>query len=463
MRAMTEFRSGVWGSRYLNHYPDNALRIWYLTVSVLVTIILYYEYYVLGAVAPLVLPQLKMSLNFYAYMWVVANGLGALSSIIGGVADRVGRSRFVVWGLLASAAATLALAYTDTLWSFSIVFSILGFVEGVLLVATPALVRDFSPRLGRATAMAFWTIGPAGGSLLTTFFANQTLPVFHTWQSQYIIAGIIGFAVFLISLFGLKELSPEIRNQIMISLKERALLEAKARGIRSEELQNASWKQMMRPKLFGSAFAISVFLLIYYSAVGYLPLYLSTIFKFSLTQSTGMMTIYWVIDVIALVVIGVISDRTEVRKPYMIVGALGAIVALRMFIAQIGQPTSFGTMTFLLSFLAVMISIAYVPWMASYTETVEDVNPALVATGIALWGSLIRWVVVIQGLFIMHVIGPPQGWATWWKVCMGGVIVFIPFVFTMSGYWTTRKAQEARMGLARKLQMEIAGTAEEHM
>ena len=32
-----------------------------------------------------------------------------------------------------------------------------GLVEGICLVATPALIRDFSPQVGRATAMGFWT------------------------------------------------------------------------------------------------------------------------------------------------------------------------------------------------------------------------------------------------------------------------------------------------------------------
>jgi hypothetical protein len=44
------------------------------------------------------MPELKMSLNCYAYLWVAGNGLGALSSIIGGLADRIGRSNLIVYG-----------------------------------------------------------------------------------------------------------------------------------------------------------------------------------------------------------------------------------------------------------------------------------------------------------------------------------------------------------------------------
>ena len=46
--------------------------------------------------------------------------------------------------------------------------SIVGFVEGMVLVATPALVRDFSPQVRRGAAMGLWTMGPVLGSLVVT-------------------------------------------------------------------------------------------------------------------------------------------------------------------------------------------------------------------------------------------------------------------------------------------------------
>ena len=48
--------------------------------------------------------------------------------------------------------------------------------------------------------------------------------------------------------------------------------------------------------------------------------------------------------------------------------------------------------------------MAYAPWMASYTETVEARNPALIATGLAIWGWIIRVVVFIAFLIIPTVI-----------------------------------------------------------
>ena len=72
-----------------------------------------------------------------------------------------------------------------------LLFAIIGLVEGVILVATPALVRDFSPQLGRASAMGFWTLGPVLGSLVVAVVSSNTLNHLPAWQDQFIIAGIV--------------------------------------------------------------------------------------------------------------------------------------------------------------------------------------------------------------------------------------------------------------------------------
>ena len=189
--------------RSLEHYPSNAYRIWYLALAVVATIILYYESYVLPSVAPLVLQDFKLSVSSYSLIVLVSNALGALSAIFGSLSDRIGRSNLIIYGLLITGIGTLVIALTNSLWPFLILIWVLGFIEGIILVVTPALVRDFSPRFGRALAMGFWTVGPVGGSVLATGVASQTLQAQGTWQSQYIIAGIVGLVVFLLCFFSI--------------------------------------------------------------------------------------------------------------------------------------------------------------------------------------------------------------------------------------------------------------------
>jgi hypothetical protein len=89
----------------------------------------------------------------------------------------------------------------------------------------------------------------------------------------------------------------------------------------------------------------------------------------------------------------------------MLIGAIGAIVTLIVFMGYATHPhTSYFTLAFTSCILAFFLSLAYAPWMAGYTESVEAKNPALVATGLALWGWILRLVVAISFIFLPVVI-----------------------------------------------------------
>ena len=47
----------------------------------------------------------------------------------------------------------------------------------------------------------------------------------------------------------------------------------------------------------------------------------------------------------------------------------------------------------ILSLLAVFLAFVFTPWLAAFTETIEGRNPALMATGLAVWGWTLRLVV----------------------------------------------------------------------
>lgn len=433
--------------RNLEHYPTNNQRIWYLAISVAATIILYYESYVLSSVAPLVLKSLNMSFSTYIFLILTSNLIGAGSSLIGSFSDRFGRANLVVYGVLLTSIITLTIPLATTPVVFIGLSWVLGFVEGIILVATPALVRDFSPRLGRATAMAFWTIGPVGGSLLATSITGTTISSFqNAWQSQYLIAGVVGLLIALICFLKLRDISPTLRAQIMTSMQEKALLEARARGLDVESTIKHPWRQMMTPRILLSATGVSVFLLLYYASVSYFPIYFQNIFGYTLAQANGLLGLYWATNILASVLGGLLSDKFEVRKPFMLGGVICNLIVTLVFISRVGHPTSLVFMGTLLVLSALFGPVAYVGWMAGFTETVEDTNPALVATGIAIWGSIVRLVVVISTLAFGYVVvnnTVGSQWATWWWVCVGGLIAFIPTIFLASGYWSPARARAA--------------------
>lgn len=396
--------SRLW-HRSVDRYPGDAARYTSLGIVVLTTILLYYQLYLAGGVATAIIRDLHMSFVYYVNISVIGYALGALASVLAGLADRYGRANIVTAGLAVTGLlCAVALPNVHSKLGFGVVFIAIGFVEGIILVATPALVRDFSPQLGRASAMGFWTLGPVLGSLVVSVVVSNSSSA-TTWQHQYTIAGIAGLVVFAIALLGLRELSPGLRDQLMVSHNDRALIEARAQGLDIEESLRRPFRQMLHLDVLGSAFAISVFLIIYYLAVGFFPVFFQTIFGYSQSRANALGNWFWAFDAAALLLVGYVSDKVRVRKPFMVAGAVLSAIATTVFAIDAARPhTSYGTFVVLLSLIAVFLGTAFAPWMASFTETVERRNPALTATGLAVWGLVIRIVIAVAIFFVPHVV-----------------------------------------------------------
>jgi MFS family permease len=395
--------------RQLDAYPDTAPRVAYLAITVLATITLYYELYVSGSVSTLLLTNLHMSFTFYVVVLAFGNLIGAFGSLFAGLTDRLGRANLVVGGLLITGVFTaFILPAATTKWAFSIEGFAVGVVEGICLVATPALIRDFSPQVGRATAMGFWTSGPVVGSLIVAAVGSATIPAVVSdprfWTHEYRICGIAGLVVFVITLVGLRELSPQLRDQLMVTMRDRALIEARAKGIDVEAALRHPFRQLLKADIIISAIAVSLMLLIYYTAVGFAVIYLNSVFGFSVKNANGLGNWNWGFNVIAVVLIGIIADRFHVRKPFMVIGGVLAAVMTIVYLEQAGHHPGYYTLAIMLALLSFGLGVAYTPWMASFTETVEARNPALTATGLAIWGWIVRVTVFIAFLIIPAVV-----------------------------------------------------------
>jgi MFS family permease len=397
--------SRLW-RRELEHYPSFGPRMVSLAIVVLTTILFYYQYYAISGVSDQVIASTGISFVFFVNINVISALASAVTSLAAGVADRWGRANIVTIGVLLCALVCLfGLPNSHSGWAVGFWYTVLGAIEGTVLVATPALVRDFSPQLGRASAMSFWTLGPVVGSLIVSAVVSNTVDHLKAWQDQYIIAGIAGLGVFVISALWLRELTPEIRDQIMVSERDRALVEARAKGIDVEAALKRPYRQMLHLDIIGSAVAISVFLMIYFVAVGFFPLFFQTIFGFSTSQANALGNWMWGSQAGSLLVIGYLSDKLRVRKPFMLVGGIGAAVCTLVLIHDTGQPkTSYYDFVVVLVLLATFLGMAFAPWMAGFTETVERRNPALTATGLSLWGLVIRIVVTVSTFILPYVV-----------------------------------------------------------
>src|ERR1035438_8478843 len=132
--------------------------------------------------------------------------------------------------------------------------------------------------------------------------------------------------MFVIALVALRELAPQLRDQLMVTMRDRALIEARAKGIDIEAALRHPFRQLLKADVVISAAAVSVMLLIYYTAVGFSVIYLTTMFGFSVKDANGLGNWNWGFNVIAVVLIGLISDKLRVRKPFMVLGGVLAAV-----------------------------------------------------------------------------------------------------------------------------------------
>jgi ACS family D-galactonate transporter-like MFS transporter len=393
--------------RKLDHYPDTGSRSMYVAVTVLLTIVLYYEFFIQGAVAPKIIEHFGFSFTAFVFVQVIGNAVGAFGSLAAGLGDRLGRANMAVYGTLITALLILfAIPNASSQAEYTVFFTLLALVEGVCLVATPALIRDFSPQVRRATAMAFWLMGPVLGSLVVTEVSGHTLAAHPDWRYQYHLCGVVGLIVSLISFVLLRELSPQLRDQLMVSLRDRVLIEARAAGLNVEKLLKGHWRQMLRLDIVYPAFAISAFLVVYYVFVGFLVVFFVTNFHYTEARANDLGNWYWIASAIMLLIAGVLSDRLLVRKPFMIVGAAISLVGTALLALATTKPTT-GYQTFAVSFILMAggMGLVFSTWMAAFTETVEKHNPAATATGLAVWGWILR-IVVCVSLAILPAVVP---------------------------------------------------------
>ena len=436
--------------RDLDRYPTGGYRIFLLAIVVLANIVFTWTVAAGTAATTVIFPHYGMTLNYYSDLLVVAGICGGVASYITSFGDRWGRANMVVIGLIINAVFALWAIpdASDKTW-YSVATCVLYLADGAIFVGTPALVRDFSPQLQRGLAMGFWTFGPVAGYFVLSAVARAYLPAvvtFANWQQLYRFSGYAALVMFVICLLCLRELPPGIRSQRMAAMKDRALVEARARGLDVNALTKNRWRQMLHVNTVLSSIAINLFLIIYFTAIAYFVFYLPAFLGFSLSSFNGIQEIYWGVNIVALVVWGLISDKLMVRKPFMVLGAIGTIVAI-VLLMNAKRGVSFTDMALILSLLSTSLACCYCPWFASFTETLESYNPGLIATGVSLYGFATRLVGVPFGIIIPHIVGSPietaSGWRAWYWWCLACVVVFVPFIFTMHGEWSPAKARAA--------------------
>jgi len=412
--------------RTLTEYPTGSYRWTLLLLTVLGVILVSYEFQ-LAPVLPYLLPYLHMSKLGYGYFVSAALLISAGSAFFGGpLADRYGRVVIIDLCLAIVTAMVFANLFIVGIKSFLLIRITMSVVAGMMAGAGAALVRDMSPRLSRALAFGLLTIGPVGSNFLAAYIAGVTLPIYQTWQSQMWIMGFLAIAMYVPVLLFLKDLSPELRLKIYQS--EIAAIEAEGgRKANVAELPGtareafASLLKHFEPWLMVWPFTISLSLYIAIQAFG--PLIFTESFHYTPGDAAAMCSWFWGGNIIALIFVGMISDGLQLRKPISILGTILTCIILVWWIPTFGEALPRATMRIVATLLGCCLAILSVPWAAQYSESLEEISPAIQATGWAFYGLATRgWLAI--SVPAMVIVAGKYGWAAWLKFSFAAFVFY---------------------------------------
>jgi OPA family glycerol-3-phosphate transporter-like MFS transporter len=306
---------------------------------------------------------------------------------------------------------------------------VLAFVDGVAMASTAPLIRDFSPRLGRAQAFGFWTWGPVGANFLAAAVAGWTLPIFNdSWRSQFVIMGCFSLVISIVIALNIADLSPELRARIQHT--ERAATEAVdvTRPVRISAL-------FARPNIWAHVVGISLWLVLYITLSLFGQTMLVGALGVSSAEASTIMAAFWSLNLITLIITGRLSDRLQLRKPFTLGGTIAAVLVTAFLAVLLGSPgVSSGTLMVVGALLGGSLGVAYAPWMANYSEDAEDADPRLQGTAWGLFGFLSKGIAVV-GLLVIPRVVEATGWQTWLYVALGCLVLFVPAILMFNGPW----------------------------
>jgi OPA family glycerol-3-phosphate transporter-like MFS transporter len=415
--------------RELHEYPTGSRRLRVLAMAVLAILIGSYEAQI-APVVPLLLEDLHMSLATYGSVSAVAVIAGAVAAAVGGrLTDRLGRVRLLVPLMLLTAVCCFAMTLVHTPGQLLMARVALSFVDGMAMAGTAPLVRDFSPRMGRAQAFGFWTWGPVGANFLAAAIAGATLPLFNdAWRSQFVIMGSISLVISVVIAFNIADLSPELRARIQQTEHRTVAVADDGRPARVRDL-------LAHRHIWAHLVGISLWLVLYMTLTLYGQTMLAHTFHLSAASASGIMTGFWVLDLVALVAIGRLSDRLQLRKPISVLGTVAAVIITGYFVMLMGrEAVSAAHLMITGTLLGGALAVAYGPWMANFSENAEDIDPRLQGTAWGAYGFLSRAIAVVA-LFAVPRVVAATSWQVWLTIAWVCLALFIPAAVFFRGPW----------------------------
>lgn len=420
--------------RTLDVYPTGFRRWWMLILAVMATIVLFYEFG-LSALLPLWLPTLHFSPEQFGWFLTGAVFLSGISAMFGGpLADRHGRVVVIDSCIVVMILLTFANLLMTNFLSFVLIRGSMNLVAGLAWGALGGLTRDMSPRTGRGAAFGLLTLGAVACLWLWNYVPALTLPLFHTWQSQIVIMGVLAVGLFMPVLFGLKDLAPELRLMVVDSETTGAAFESGELPLESGDAA-AGFRQLLSHwESWVLVIGVVAFLTTAITIQNFGPLMFTQAYHYSPAVADRVTARFWFINLVMLVPAGLFSDWLRVRKPITIVLSLVGLAILFWWVKNFFPPLPPAETGLIALVLGGVLASAYIPWCAYFSEFLEDLSPAIQATGWSFFQMVYRtWIAFSAPLLLW--VAAHYGWQTWMWVTVVGGALFIASNLAVRGHW----------------------------
>lgn len=436
-------------NRTLETYPVGAHRWGMLLLTVLATIISFYEFQ-FAPLLPLWIPALHFSREAFGWFLLVAVLLSGGSALIGGpLADRHGR----IIVIDACLAVIIGLTFLNLLmvnfWSFVIIRGAMNLTAGLMWGALGGLTRDMSPRVSRGAAFGLLTVGAVGCVWLWNFVSGVTLPLFHSsWRAEIVLMGALAVAMYIPVLLWLKDLHPSLRLTIVESEATAAAAPAErmreAANTEVPESGTAALGELLSHyEVWVLVVGVVAFLTTAITIQTFGPLMLTETLHYNAADADKAASFFWLLNGILLVPAGWISDRLRVRKPLCLFWTVLLMLALIYWIPELapGSSTPLFSMEIMMTVLGGLTALAFIPFCAQYSELVEDISVALQATGWSFFQLIYRGWIAISGPILLAV-AADYGWLTWmWATVIGAGLFVIGSLLVRGGWVPARAGQ----------------------
>lgn len=432
--------------RTLEVYPTGFRRWWMLLLTVMATVISFYEFG-FSALLPLWLPSLHFTREQFGWFLTAVVFLSGLSAMYGGpLADRHGRVVVIDACLVVMILLTFCNLLMTGFWSFVIVRGLMNLVAGLSWGALGGLTRDMSPRVSRGAAFGLLTLGAVGCLWLWNEVPAWTLPIFHTWQSQIVIMGVVAIVLFIPVFFCLKDLSPELRMMVMDSEAEGAAYESGEARSAVPGTALGAFKQLLeRWESWVLVIGAVAFLTTAITIQTFGPLMFTEAYHYTPAQAASAAANFWLINLVMLVPAGLFSDWLRVRKPITVVLTGVALLLLLWWVRNFFPPLSPRALGAITLILGATLASAYIPWCAFFSEYLEDLSPALQATGWSFFQMVYRTWIAISGPLLLWV-AAHYGWDTWMWAMVAGTVIFLLSQLAVRGHWRPATAAALEAG-----------------